>query len=220
MSFAPEAPSGWPLRDRPAVDVDLVEVGAGLLLPGEHDRGERLVDLEHVDVVDGEPGAVEHLLGRGDDPGEHEDRVVTGDGEAVDRARLGSARAPRPSSAPSRARAAAPSEICDALPAWMTHWISGKRSDISSGSGRRAEARERLDRGALADALVAVDLSPVGPRRVTSTGSSSSAKRPSSVAAAARRCDSGGERVELLARQPPLGGDQLGGDALVDQALG
>ena len=39
-------------RDRAAVDVDLGEVGAGLLLPREHDRRERLVDLDEVDVVE------------------------------------------------------------------------------------------------------------------------------------------------------------------------
>src|SRR5262249_43372045 len=41
-----------PDRDRATVDVDLRQVGSGLGLPGEHDRGERLVDLERVDVVD------------------------------------------------------------------------------------------------------------------------------------------------------------------------
>src|SRR5690348_4263120 len=35
-------------RDRAAVDVDLGEVEPGLLLPREHDRRERLVDLDEV----------------------------------------------------------------------------------------------------------------------------------------------------------------------------
>ena len=43
-------------RDRAAVDVDLAHVGVQLLLPREHDRGERLVDLDQVDVVDGQAG--------------------------------------------------------------------------------------------------------------------------------------------------------------------
>ena len=38
--------------DGAAVDVDLVHVGVVLLLPGQHDRGEGLVDLDQVDVVD------------------------------------------------------------------------------------------------------------------------------------------------------------------------
>ena len=52
--------------DGAAVHVDLAHVGLELLLPGQHDRGERLVDLEQVDVVDGETASLEHLLGRGD----------------------------------------------------------------------------------------------------------------------------------------------------------
>src|SRR5438046_6840496 len=39
-------------RDAAAVDVDLGQVRAGLLLPREHDRRERLVDLDQVDVVE------------------------------------------------------------------------------------------------------------------------------------------------------------------------
>src|SRR5918998_4189663 len=38
--------------DRAAVHVDLGEVGPGLPGPGEHHRGERLVDLHEVDVVE------------------------------------------------------------------------------------------------------------------------------------------------------------------------
>src|SRR5207248_2004394 len=37
--------------DGAAVHVDLAEVEPGFLLPREHDRGERLVDLDEVDVV-------------------------------------------------------------------------------------------------------------------------------------------------------------------------
>ena len=43
--------------DGAAVHVDLGEVGAGLLLPGQDDAGERLVDLEQVDVVERQTGA-------------------------------------------------------------------------------------------------------------------------------------------------------------------
>src|ERR671910_680079 len=41
-----------PEGDGAAVDVDLGRVGAGLAPPGDHDRGERLVDLDEVDVVE------------------------------------------------------------------------------------------------------------------------------------------------------------------------
>ena len=39
--------------DGAATDVDAVEVGAQLLGPGQHDRGEGFVDLEAVDIVEG-----------------------------------------------------------------------------------------------------------------------------------------------------------------------
>ena len=61
--------------DRPAVGVRALEVGADLLGPRQHDRGERLVDLEQVDVVDREPGALEQQLGGVDRAGEHQHRV-------------------------------------------------------------------------------------------------------------------------------------------------
>ena len=52
MSRAPVAPSGWPSAMAPPLTLTLAEVGAGLLLPGQHDRGEGLVDLDQVDVVE------------------------------------------------------------------------------------------------------------------------------------------------------------------------
>ena len=42
-------------RDRAAVDVGLGRIRPGVL-PGEHDRRERLVDLEQVDVVQRQAG--------------------------------------------------------------------------------------------------------------------------------------------------------------------
>src|SRR3989304_284894 len=50
------APERMPERDRAAVDVGLVPIGAGLGEPGADDGGERLVDLEEVDVVDAKAG--------------------------------------------------------------------------------------------------------------------------------------------------------------------
>src|SRR4051812_11379921 len=46
-------------RDRAAVHIHLGEVGAGFLLPGEDDRCECLVDLDKIDVVDGQPGLLQ-----------------------------------------------------------------------------------------------------------------------------------------------------------------
>jgi hypothetical protein len=62
-------------RDRAAVGVRLLGGEAELLLPGQHDRGEGLVDLADVHVVDAEAGALEQALRGVDRAGEHEDRV-------------------------------------------------------------------------------------------------------------------------------------------------
>src|SRR5690606_29941514 len=50
--------------DRAAVDVQLVVVDAEVLGRRQDLRGERLVDLDQVDVVDGHPGVGERLAGR------------------------------------------------------------------------------------------------------------------------------------------------------------
>src|ERR1700727_3561256 len=48
------ATSGMADSHRPAVDIDLGHVGVMLLLPGQDKRRERLVDLDHVHVVQAE----------------------------------------------------------------------------------------------------------------------------------------------------------------------
>src|SRR3989442_9470809 len=52
--------------DRAAVDVYTAHVRVKLSLPREHDRSERLVDLDEVDVVQRERGPLQHALGRRD----------------------------------------------------------------------------------------------------------------------------------------------------------
>ena len=49
----PGGADGMSERDRSAVDVDPFGVGFQFALPRQHHRGERLVDLEQVDVADG-----------------------------------------------------------------------------------------------------------------------------------------------------------------------
>ena len=49
-------------RDRAAARVELLRVGAVSLQPGQRHRGERLVHLEHADVVERQAGALERLL--------------------------------------------------------------------------------------------------------------------------------------------------------------
>jgi hypothetical protein len=63
MIRAPGHPVRMAERDRAAVRVELVaeRVDAELAADGQHLRGERLVQLHHVDVVDRHAGLLEHL---------------------------------------------------------------------------------------------------------------------------------------------------------------
>src|SRR3546814_8395377 len=74
--------------DRAAVGVGLLGGEAELLLPGEHDRGEGLVDLGDVDVGGLEAGALEQALRGVDRAGEHENGVDA-DEAGVDDERTG-----------------------------------------------------------------------------------------------------------------------------------
>src|SRR4051812_27943559 len=63
--------------DGTAVDVELLVGDVQVLLELEHYGREGLVELEQVDVVDGEAGAIEHLArGRGR-AGQHDHRICT-----------------------------------------------------------------------------------------------------------------------------------------------
>src|SRR6185437_13324174 len=57
------AADGVAQGDGTPVDVDPVRVGLVHAEPGQHDGGERLVDLEQVDVADVHAAALEHPLG-------------------------------------------------------------------------------------------------------------------------------------------------------------
>src|SRR5215212_10146908 len=58
--------------DRAAVDVELLVGNVQVLLELQHHRRERLIQLEQVDVVDRQPGAVEHLAGGRRRAGQHD----------------------------------------------------------------------------------------------------------------------------------------------------
>ena len=89
-------------------------------------------------------------------------------------------------------RAAAPSEICDELPA------------VSSPSGRktgcRAASASSLVPGRMPSSRSITRSAPSASR--TATGTISPAKRPSSVARCARRCDSAAKR-SIASRPTP-----------------
>src|SRR6476661_4089010 len=62
-------------RDGATVDVELLVGDVEVLLELQHHGGEGLVELEQVDVIDGQAGTVQHLLGGRGGAGEHDDRV-------------------------------------------------------------------------------------------------------------------------------------------------
>src|SRR5712691_5375692 len=59
---AARAAEGMAEGDGPAVDVDPVHVRVQLALPGQHHGGKRFVDLEEIDLLELEPGFLEHAL--------------------------------------------------------------------------------------------------------------------------------------------------------------
>ncbi len=113
--------------DRPAVHVHPVEVGAGLLLPGQHHAGEGLVDLEQVDVAEGDDALRSTFSVAGTTP------VSISSGSepvAAKLCRRASGRRPRRAavSLDVISTAEAPSLTGLALPAVTFHSICGKRS--------------------------------------------------------------------------------------------
>src|SRR4029079_11496991 len=72
-------------RDRAAVDVDLFRVEPELTDHGEALRGERLVQLDEIEVVDGDAGPLEQLPHGRDRPDAHHPRIDAGHGRAGER---------------------------------------------------------------------------------------------------------------------------------------
>ena len=77
--------------DRPAVDVELVPADTELLGRRDHLGGERLVQLDQVDVVDRQPGARQRHPARLDRSEAHDLRVEPGDAARDDAGRWGDA---------------------------------------------------------------------------------------------------------------------------------
>jgi hypothetical protein len=70
--------------DRAAVDVDLCIIEIECLQITQHHRGERLIDLDEIDVVETHAGFFQHLLGHIDGPGQHQRRLGTDIGKRFD----------------------------------------------------------------------------------------------------------------------------------------
>ena len=128
----------------------------------ERDRGERLVALDGVEVVDRHARSREQLAGHRVRRRQHEHGVVaTDDHVADDRARPAS-RARRRSRRSAINIAAAPSDICDALPAVM--------------SGASVGSHEAADGSAASDSIV--PLAAGCPRRARASRRSRARRRP------------------------------------------
>ena len=89
-------PERMPERDRAAVDVDLLGIQAELVDARDRLAGERLVELDEVEVVDAEPGPRERLAGGRHGPEAHDRRVDAGDGGRHDPRHRPEARVARP----------------------------------------------------------------------------------------------------------------------------
>ena len=61
---APVQPIGMAERDRAAVDVQPIRGDRHVVEHGEHLRRERFVELDEIEVVDAETGALAQLLNR------------------------------------------------------------------------------------------------------------------------------------------------------------
>ncbi len=195
--------------DRPAVHVHPVEVGTGLLLPGQHHAREGLVDLEQVDVAEGERRPAQHLLGGRDHARQHQQRVGARDGEAVQageraQAEAGGGLARRDQ----HGRCAVVDRTGVAggdVPLDLRETLGEGRVVVGG-----LEAGEDLDAAGGAYALVARDAVEGRDLGVEAAG----------VPGLGGLVVGGdGEGVHPLPGERPLGGDQLGADALRNESL-
>src|SRR3989442_1452639 len=63
------------------VHVDPLPICPGLTLPGQYDAGECFIDFNQVYLLQRQPGALKHLKRSRDRPGQHENRIITCQGE-------------------------------------------------------------------------------------------------------------------------------------------
>ena len=194
-----------PERDAAAVRVDVPRLPA-LVEPGvveelQDDRCEGLVDLDHGHVVPGQAAFAAPARMRAGCRG------ASGTGRrrrARTRRTVHAARV-RADDAASLVTsiAAAPSTIALELPAVILP------PALNAGWSEASFSSEVSRRGFSSTAT-----STAAPAAPTSTGTISRSKRPSSMAAIARRCDSSEYSSSSLPREPPFVGDHLGRDAL------
>ena len=68
-------------RDRAAVDVQPIGIDRQLLQAGQHLRGERFVQLDEIDLVERQPGELQHFADRRHRPDAEALRLDAGGGE-------------------------------------------------------------------------------------------------------------------------------------------
>src|ERR1700729_935549 len=199
-----------PDGDRAAVHVRLGQIGPSVFGPGQHHRGERLVDLEQVDVGERQARAVRGLFGGRDHAGQHVERIRAHHGGGVNpgqrtQAQLLAGRAAgnqyRGTTVRQRRRVTGrdlPIDLREAL----SHCGVVKS---------RLEPGEGLDRGTGTDDLVGAQPRDRGQLVVEE----SFLGRPRRFLMAG-----GGELVEFGSREAPAGRDEFSADALWHQAFG
>ena len=192
----------------------------------QHDGGERLVDLDEVEVVDGDAGLGERLLRRGRRAGEHDRRVGAARRRSRGCAPAASGRAPRRSARCRSPRSdGAVDDAATSCPA-----CGRGRSSRSSGTSAARRRRSRPSRPSPAnDGLSLPSVSTVVPGRMNSswsrttcslrslTGMTESANLPLGLRGRGALLRAGGVRVDVLAAELLDRRDQVGADALRDE---
>ena len=204
---APVAPSGWPSEMPPPFGLMSSQRSSSPASCANcsDDRRERLVHLDHRHVVPRQPGARERLRARLRVAVQHPVRVDAGEAERRRSAPAARARAATQPPRDVTSTAAAPSQICDELPA------------VTLPSGRNAgfKRRERLRRRVATRRLVHADeRADVRVRHLDRDDLVLEAPLVDRGDRAPVRLER--VRVELLAREAPLLGDHLGRDPLRD----
>ena len=136
-----------PQGDRATVRVDLLLVEAEIIDHGERLRGERLVELDHADLLERAPGALEHLAHRRHRPDAHDRRIDAA-------ARVG--QDPRPDRSIQLGRARGLHQNHGGAGVVHARGVAGGHRAVGLERGR--ELGHRLGRGVLADVLVASEL--------------------------------------------------------------
>ena len=180
------AASGWPSAMAPPLTFSRSGSIGSSLQAGEHLRGERLVQLDEIDLVERQAGQLQRLADRRHRADAEALGLDAGRREGDEARRAASGRAPARSAADVTTTAAAPSLVCDELPAVTVPvaWNAGR--SFAERLGRRVAPRPFVDGERHARSTVGRVAVRRRRRCRAVTGTISSANRPASMAAIAR----------------------------------